>query len=205
MGPSLEEAQNTLCGVPADLDELAALFDRNRCTYDVPPGRIWPETGYSIGAWNGSEEPLGVSLVVLPGSDDNVNPRCNYLSLTLSDQRLATGRPWEGPGLRDLTRLLIEAWEPDEGWVSSRRYDTMVPYDEKRKYLLPWVGWVTLLTPAQLLKVTPPAGVHVEALPQGGALCTLCEEPFTVDNPRHMALAHAMAAAMRPIQAYSGE
>jgi len=32
-------------------------------------------------------------------------------------------------------------------------------------------------------------------------ILTLCEEPFTIDNPRHMELAASLDAAIRPIQA----
>ena len=50
------------------------------------------------------------------------------------------------------------------------------------------------------MKVTIPDGLDVERLDDGSIIVSLREEPFTIDNPEHMARARALEAAIRPIQ-----
>ena len=45
-----------------------------------------------------------------------------------------------------------------------------------------------------------PADVEVETLADGGALVTLCEEPFGKTDSGGLARLHALEAALRPIQ-----
>ncbi len=199
---TLEDAQRPFCKLPADKKELAAIFLQSRRYYDFPPDRLHPEVGFAASAWNGRDEPFGVAISVYPGSYDSHIARPNSLRLNISHRRLKTGKPWLGSELRDIMRLLIEAWGADEASVDCLRYEPESPRNQMGKVLLPQVGWLTYLSPRQLLKVTPSEGVHVERLPQGGAICTICEEPFTIDNPRHIELAEALNKAMRPIQAF---
>jgi hypothetical protein len=68
------------------------------------------------------------------------------------------------------------------------------------KLLVPWVGWLTYLPADLAAKVSIPPDIAVERLGDGGIIATLSEEPFTIDDPVHMARAKAMEAAIRPIR-----
>ncbi|WP_158812534.1 Imm52 family immunity protein [Methylocapsa sp. S129] len=199
---TIEEAQDPFCKVPADQEELIAVFLKKRRRYDYPPDKLWPEMGYSVGAWNGMDEPFGATIAVHPGTYDAHIARANSLRLYLSSRRQKTSEPWHGSELASIMRLLVEAWDTNEASVACARYQPDSPQNAMGKVLLPRPGWLTYLAPWQLLKVTPPEGIHVEKLPQGGVICTICEEPFTIDNPRHIELAEALNQAMRPIQAF---
>jgi len=56
------------------------------------------------------------------------------------------------------------------------------------------------LPPDLAARAKYPADVEVEALADGAALVTLCEEPFGKGDPEGMARLHALEAALRPIQ-----
>ena len=90
--------------------------------------------------------------------------------------------------------------------IDSDRYANSIPEVEDsswamgRRRLLPWVGWLTYLPADLAAKTTIPPEIAVERLDDGGIIAALCEEPFRVDNPEHLARARAMEAAIRPIQ-----
>jgi hypothetical protein len=61
-------------------------------------------------------------------------------------------------------------------------------------------GWLTYVAFPYSLRLNPPRDVEVERLAGAGLLATLCEEPFDIDNPRHMALADEMQTAILPVK-----
>ena len=187
--------------LPADLEELTAIFSANQRFYDFPPTKPWPELGYSVAVANGADGPETTVMMIQAGSYSQPR-RANSLYVRMGRSPLKTGRSWQAADFREIMRLLIDAWNPDEAMVDCARYEQNSPQNEMGKWPMPLVGWLTYLTVEQFPKVKPPAGVQVERLANGGAILTLCEEPFTIDNPGHMKLAAALSAAMRPIQAY---
>jgi len=62
-------------------------------------------------------------------------------------------------------------------------------------------AWIQYLCPWLAEKITPPSTVLVEHLPNGGLLMSATTETFDVDNPKHLAAARDMAAAMAPLNA----
>ncbi|MGA2488255.1 MAG: Imm52 family immunity protein, partial [Roseiarcus sp.] len=71
---------------------------------------------------------------------------------------------------------------------------------EARRILEPRVGWITYLPPNLAARAKYPADVEVEALADGAALVTLCEEPFAKTDAEGVARLRALEAALRPIQ-----
>jgi hypothetical protein len=194
------EIQERFCTVPTNLAEATSIFESGRMYYDVPR-RAWPELGFSVSAWNHRQDDFGAVVSFGPGSFANNNPHSNDATVRLSRLRLTTGLPWTASELRPLMKLMIDAWSPREASVDCGRYfDFKARRENADGVLLPWEGWLTYI-PADLTReVVVPPGVHVDTLPDGGIIATLCEEPFTIDNPRHMELAKAMQKALRPIQ-----
>ena len=76
--------------------------------------------------------------------------------------------------------------------------DSIMAASERQ--LRPWIGWITYLPPDLASRAKYPADVEVEALADGAALVTLCEEPIGKTDAEGLARLHALEAALRPIQ-----
>ena len=98
-----------------------------------------------------------------------------------------------------------EVWNPAEMCAMFSFYepdlqDPRPDLGRRRRPLEPWIGWITYLPPDLAARAKYPADVEVEALDDGAALVTLCEEPFGKDDAEGLARLHALEAALRPIQ-----
>ncbi len=89
---------------------------------------------------------------------------------------------------------IVEAWDPvtieaNCGWLVQRK-----------TYDLPFrPAWMRYLCPTLARRATPPATARVEHLPNGGLLISATDETFDVDNPKHVAAAENIAAALAPL------
>jgi hypothetical protein len=183
--------------MPPDTEELTAVFEKGRQYKDVP--RIpWPEMGYRVSAWNGLDPPYGVSLSVRPGGYGDFPVFPNTIDLSL-------GRA--GPGNTDLISVAVlkpallsvaTAWEPDYAVVVSWNYWPRKFGDGKYPSLRS--GWLTYLAPRYADLIKPPSAAIVEPVPGGGMLLLATEERFSMDNPKHLAVADAIQAALEPLQ-----
>ena len=81
-----------------------------------------------------------------------------------------------------------------------RQHPHIVEPKEARRILKPRIGWITYLPPDLAARAKYPADLEVEALADGAALVTLCEEPFGKGDAEGMTRLHALEAALRPIQ-----
>ena len=81
-----------------------------------------------------------------------------------------------------------------------RQHPHIVKPREARRILEPRIGWITYLPPDLAARAKCPADIEVEALDDGAALVTLCEEAFGKGDAEGMARLHALEAALRPIQ-----
>ena len=97
-----------------------------------------------------------------------------------------------------------EVWNPAEMCVMSSLYNPpKIPdptWAARERTLEPRIGWITYLPPELAARAKCPTDVEVEALDDGAALVTLCEEPFGRTDAEGMARLHALEAALRPIQ-----
>jgi hypothetical protein len=198
--------------VPVPLSEAAAkqLLIDNVAQHEVPPGP-WPELGSYI--WGGHAGPPPYDFrksstagtrcnVGSFGSRASVYP--NHVFMQLSELRPTTGRPWRASELRPLMRFAREVWNPAEMCAMFSFYNPpKIPdptWAAGERQLRPWIGWITYLPPGLAARAKYPADVEVEALADGAALVTLCEEPFAKTDAEGLARLHALEAALRPIQ-----
>ena len=63
------------------------------------------------------------------------------------------------------------------------------------------LAWISYIAPRFTHLVTPPSSAIVEHRPDGGLLMAATDEPFDVDNLRHMAVAREIQAAVAPFNA----
>jgi hypothetical protein len=96
---------------------------------------------------------------------------------------------------RSVLLALAEAWKPTTieancGWLVQRK-----TYDAHFR-----PAWMRYLCPTLAQEAKPPSCAIVECLPNGGLLLFATEQTFDVDNPRHVAAAEEIAAALAPLR-----
>jgi hypothetical protein len=156
----------------------------------------------------------------LPNSLAPKNGIRNSIQMELSRLRPSTGRPWRASELRPLMKFARDIWNVREMEAYFAYYASDFPkivvgttsvkiggmahgtYQKREltRQLSPRIGWITYLPPDLAARAKYPADVEVEALPDGAALVTLCEEPFDQTDTQGLARLHALEAALRPIQ-----
>ena len=193
------------CETPVDAADMVKLFENSRYYYDFPPDKAISELGYRVQMSNLLPKPDAALLDMQVGAySKRNNPHANCFSIAFSRRRLRTMREWSASELRQIMRVVTEEWDVREASVDCFRYkDRHRQYADKygqKRLFFPWEGWITFVPWPQSSLIAPPDGVVVERLENGGAFFTLCEEPFTIDNPRHMALAATMQIALKLIQ-----
>ena len=203
--------------VPVPLSEAVAkqLLIDNVGRYDAPrrdaPRQPWPELGSFI--WGGHAGPPPYDFRKLSYADTlcsigafgphaRVHP--NDIVMRLSNERPSTGRPWRASELRPLMKFAREVWDPAEMCAMFSFYNPpKIPdptWAAGERQLRPWIGWITYLPPDLSARAKYPTDVDVEALADGAALVTLCEEPFAKTDAEGLARLRALEAALRPIQ-----
>ena len=200
--------------VPIPLSEAAAkqLLIDNLGRGDAPPDP-WPELGSHI--WGGHAGPppydfrkssYADTLCTIGAFGLSAAANPNDVFMRLSDVRPSTGRPWRASELRPLMRFARDVWNPAEMCAIFSFYILDLPkiadqtWAAGERTLKPWIGWITYLPPDLAARAKYPADVEVEALADGAALVTLCEEPFGKGDAAGLARLHALEAALRPIQ-----
>jgi hypothetical protein len=199
--------------VPVPLGEADAkqLLLNKIAKYDVPPDRPWPELGSFI--WGGHAGPPPYDFrkssyadtdchVGAFGRSASIHP--NHIFMRLSELRPSTGLPWRASEVRPLMKFAREVWNPAEMCVMFPFCDPpKIPdptWAAGERTLNPWIGWITYLPADLAARAKYPADVEVEALADGAALVTLCEEPFGKGDAAGLARLHALEAALRQIQ-----
>jgi Immunity protein 52 len=95
--------------------------------------------------------------------------------------------------------VISQAWDADWGVVETWSFKGRSK-DAARSLLRPWGGWITYLGPHYSSRISPPVSVIAERAPGGGLLLLASEEPFTVQNPAHVAAADAIQRVLASVQ-----
>jgi hypothetical protein len=221
------ETKEQTVPVPLSEAEATRLLIENMMRYDLPPDP-WPERGSYV--WGGHAGPppydlreASVAVTRCYIGAYGEPPRSNSIQMGLSDVRPSTGRSWRASEVRPLMKFAREIWRPAEMCATFSFYNApkirdpklaarLAPYARARpkiadsimagseRPLEPRIGWITYLPPDLAARAKYPADVEVEALADGAALVTLCEEPFGKGDAAGLARLHALEAALRPIQ-----
>jgi hypothetical protein len=188
---------------PISLDVLASLFDRNRFFTDGRIKRCTPELGFCVVISSPMVLADKCFIDLHVGAYDDHNPHCNSIRFDIPKWPPDWGKR-DASALRATVRAVVETWEAEEASVTSYAYQEHWRRSQggngADSLYIPWEGWITYLPAEKAARVTTPEGVGVEVLENGGVIYTLCEEPFSLDNPLHMQRAAAMQRALEPVQ-----
>ena len=222
------ETRQETAPVPLSEAEATRLLIENMMRYDLPPDP-WPQRGSYVWGGHAGPPPYDFREASYADTLCNIGAygepaRGNSIQMRLSDVRPSTGRPWRASELRPLMKFAREVWRPAEMCAMFsfygldlpsipdlspnglrfaeylRQHPRIVEPREARRILEPRVGWITYLPPNLAARAKYPADVEVEALADGAALVTLCEEPFAKTDAEGVARLRALEAALRPIQ-----
>lgn len=102
---------------------------------------------------------------------------------------------------------LAETFDATIGSAYPRNLVDLWSKDDRRGQLTLKLAWITYVGPRFAHMITPPASAIVERRPDGGLLMAATDETFVVSNPRHLAVAREIEAAVAPVNAlpYSWE
>ncbi len=194
-----KEGQAKLPGqpLPANIDDLAATFAGATGRKDT--GALWPELGYHVMMWSTLGSPLSVILTVWPGQYDDMRAMPNHVDLEFQPLESANEGLLTCRVLRSVLLSAVSAWEPDWGGVSNWEYwGVRFPPPQPLPNFLS--GWMTYLSAPYARRIIPPPSAIAEPVAGGGILMIATNDPFTVDNPQHVAAADAIQACLEPLQ-----
>lgn len=95
---------------------------------------------------------------------------------------------------REVMLLLAETWEAT--WVEAWPDDMMDHWGPKHAFRAVWMCYVS---PHFAPLVTPPPGIIAERRPNGGLFMAATDAMFRTVEPRHLAGARAIEAALQPL------
>jgi hypothetical protein len=143
--------------------------------------RVIEDLGFYNHWWN--EETPAIRLDITCGAYCSTPNSC---ILSLPGEGPTNQRLSNVPMLVRLMKAMVEAWDVDDGLVSTNNYTLLVGRKDKG---LIGAGWVTYVSHRQGMVPPMPAGVRVATLGEHGTLVVLPMERFTADNAEHVALA----------------
>jgi hypothetical protein len=177
-------------------DDITRFFEQGKCRKDT--GALWPELGCSVMAWNGIDGPKTLAFFAQPGHYSDTRDFPNSVDFEIQPRAAGNRDFMTAEIIRAILIAAIVAWEPAWGSVSTweywgQRYPPPQQWPDFRS------GWMTYLSAPYARKVTPPSSAITEPV-AGGILMLATEEPFTLDNPQHVAVADAIQACLEPLQ-----
>lgn len=193
---------------PIDAAEAMRQSTAFQSRYDEPPD-IWPQMGWyyaasCVGAPPWPDAVDAQSLVSLHVGVTANMPWSNRISIRISNVRFSAGSVWPTTELRRLVKLIVATWSPRAVSVLPAGYDRPFVADPKSgsggRLLEPKIGWISYLHPDFATKARLPDGMTIEALPEGGMIVSISEDPIAPRDPEQLRKMRAFEAAMRPLQ-----
>jgi Immunity protein 52 len=102
------------------------------------------------------------------------------------------------PVFKAVVQTIVSAWDVD--YAQAYSTDLREFWNKPQRFFLD-LAWMTYLSPTLAAQFTPPAGVLVERMDNGGLLLIAAEETFDVSNAAHMAAAESIMDALALINA----
>ncbi|WP_244238286.1 immunity 52 family protein [Corallococcus terminator] len=173
--------------IEPSLTELEKLVVRGK-------DRVFEDLGFRVSGWNGvADDHDATGFDIQCGSHtDVVSNTCVF---TLPGRGPNAERILSASVLARLMRETAIAWEPDWGVAMSHAHRDLV--EPHRVQRAPYIGWVTYLSRHRGAVPPLPAPIRIEPVQDKGSLIILTPEPFTANNPDHVALAERARERMQ--------
>ncbi|MGO9686505.1 MAG: Imm52 family immunity protein, partial [Beijerinckiaceae bacterium] len=154
--------------------------------------------GYHLAVFNNNKNkwgPRGFTLRIHAGAD---TPR-NFVTLEtdygfVPDRDIITYAIFRGAIL-----AIAEAF--DASWSKAYPTDISKLWPQKRARPMVLLAWMTYISPRLAPLITPPQTAIVEYRPNGGLFMAATDETFITANPKHLAVARDIEAAVAPLNA----
>ncbi|MHB8887178.1 MAG: Imm52 family immunity protein [Methylovirgula sp.] len=165
-------------------------------------GRPTPQLGYQLFAHNTASMkrgPRNFEVHMFAGKISGWTH--NWIAIrtdygVVPDSDVITYRIFKGALL-----ALAETFEATIGSAYPASLTDLWPKENRRGQLTLKLAWITYVAPRFAPLITPPASAIVERRPDGGLLMAATDETFVTANPRHMAVAREIEAAVAPFNA----
>jgi Immunity protein 52 len=190
-------AQRPFCSMPPDIRELGEIIAKTGQRHVT--GRAVPELGYRFSAWNELDRDHGLSFSCCPGRSDAKLFDVNSIEFSFGNPTPKNSDLLSYSVLNEVLTAVAQSW--DVGWGTIEPWANDLRFrDAKGDLLRPWPGWLTYLSPAFVNKITPPSGVTVQRLSNGGVLMAVTKDQFDPSNPSQVAIYNAIQDSLRPLQ-----
>jgi hypothetical protein len=176
-------------------DDMAKIVEDNVARAD--DGVPTPISGYTVGALNSLDRtPRSISIYVKAGSWSSGPYYGNHAEIescygVTLDPAIVTF-----PIFRAALFVLAEAF--DVTWCSAYPND-ITGLRRGGSYFR--IGWMNYVSPRFAPLITPPKTAIVEYRPNGALFMAATDETFVTANPRHLAVARDIEAAITPLNA----
>jgi hypothetical protein len=191
-----EDSMEDFRELSLDVDSLRGYIEEaGTQRSETPPyERIDADLGFSFSVWNGYlPDGQDVELWVTAGLYTRVAGLSNTVHLDLSVEIEDDRRRWLGLAEEALLAL-VEAWEPDHGFVGTHPMLDAQDRGERE----PWVGAVTYLSPGRAVLVGSGLPGRVRETRDGGVVVSLLESDAGLPDAEQVV---ALAAKLRSMGA----
>jgi hypothetical protein len=172
-------------------EEIAARVTRG------DDGEPEPIYGYWMSVLSALEDtPRALSLSVKAGNSAKPTIIPNMATMHTAWQMEPDPTITTYHNFRRVLIALAECFDVTFGSAYSRELRDLAPGDCKYPF-----GWINYVAPRFAPLVTPPKSAIVEHRPNGGLLMAATDETFVTSNPRHLAVARDIEAALAPLNA----
>jgi hypothetical protein len=173
--------------------DLAAAVERRVSRAD--DGEPTPIYGYSFTAVNEMlRGPRNIGILVRAGSRVEGPFLINSAEVGTSERIVPDAAIVTYPIFRAALLVLAEAF--DVTWC--RAYPNDLEIAPKEFFN---AGWMTYISPRFATLITPPITAIVEHRPNGALFMAATDETFVTENPKHVAVARDVQAALAPLNA----
>jgi hypothetical protein len=163
-------------------------------------GEATPVGGYYVSAYTTPRiETSGVALRVHAGNQSTANYYINSVTLTTRPLCAENRSLFEPAVLKAVMLAVASAWDVTWASVYPDAIRQFWPTQRGRPHFR--MAWMTYLSARFAPLVTPPPAAIIERPAGGGLLMIATDERFDVANPRHIAAARDIDAAMAPVNA----
>jgi hypothetical protein len=149
--------------------------------------QVMPELGFHFSITAQDQEE--VSLRVTCGAYAP-QPGINSCVLTLPATGPTTDQILQTPTLLAILRVMVSAWQPDWGVVTSDDYQNLIPFPASNA---PRMGWLVYLSQA----CGPLPQLPFQVIPLNtGNIIAVTDERFTANNPAHVMAANRLGGML---------